>query len=475
MDLFHPHHLLYNLLGYLLYNAFKFTGLGSLKLLSLANSIFGIFTLALIFLIIKSHKDSVSATFSTLIIGFLYSFWYYSTSVEVNMPALLFLFIALYLLIVKPRSKTNSIAIYMFISIGVLFHQLLILSLAPLLIFDIRRYRSFAKSILYALPGLGIMALTYIIVGISKAPEKSISGLYKWLTLYSHYGQWGKIKTENLITGLWGITKTIFGGDNLRQVFYNGQLSWLNVIYVIAVVIVTVGMAWLLLTSIMLFWRQRSQQGWLILGNIFIFGVFALWWAPSDDGFWLYPIVLVLLFTFRGTKYKYLRQKIANVVLILLLTINTCYEIIPGSQKKNSVTRQGANSLARLEVTPNDLVLTNLNQIRLALDYHHRIKVHTASIVYLESGSKDTVISDYHKRINEVLSRGKVLIFEDEIRPEPHRRYLFERFSPDDYSKTYSPFIPYLTPIDSIKAYGRNVIIYQISQKAISAGEITPE
>ena len=475
VDLFHPHHLLYNVLGYLFYNAFKFTGIGSLKLLSFVNSIFGVFTLVLIFLIVKSRKGSISATLSTLIIGFLYSFWYYSTSVEVNMPALMFLFIALYLLTVKPQSRTNTIAVYIFISVGVLFHQLLILSLIPIFIYDIKKYRSFAKPVLYVLPGFGIMALTYIVIGILKAPEKSINGLYEWLTLYSHYGQWGKIRTENLIIGFWGITKTIFGGDSLRRIFYDGRLSWLNMIYCMAVVIVTAGIVWLLLTSIILFWRHHNQQGLLMLGFIFVFGVFAFWWAPSDDGFWLFPVILVLLFAFGENSYRYQRQKITNVVLILLLAINIGYEIIPASQKENSIARQGASALARFELATSDLVLTNFNQIRLALDYHHRIKVPTASLVYLESGDKDIVISNYQKRIKEVLSRGKVLLFEDEIRPEPHRRFLYERFSPDDYSKTYSPFIPYLIPVDSIKAYGRNVIIYRIDPEIISAGKITSE
>jgi hypothetical protein len=319
------------------------------------------------------------------------------------------------------------------------------------------------------------MSLIYLLVGLFKAPEKGIGGLYKWLTLYGHSGQWGKIKAENLITGLWGITKTVFGGDSLRQIFYNGQSSLLNVIYAIAVAIVVMGMVWLLATSVLLFWRKRDRFAWLILVLASIFSIFAFWWAPSDDGFWLYPIVLILLFAFSENKQKYLRQKTAVAVLILLFTINACYGFIPASQNKNSIAQQGATALDKLNLTPDDLVLTNFNQIRLALDYHYGRKIPTASLVFLESGNRDVVISNYHKRIKENLLRGKVLIFEDEIRPEPHRRYLFERFSPDDYSKIYSPFVPYLIPMDSIKAYCRNVIIYKISQKAISAGEITPE
>lgn len=475
VELFHPHHLVYNFFGYVLYKLFKFTDLGSLELLSIANSFLGAFTLTLIFMIIRSRISTTIAIMGTLTIGFLYSFWYYSTSVEVNMPGLLFLCLALYFLLVKPQTKKNSIAVFIFLSVGILFYQVLVLAVIPILVYEINRFRSFSKVSTYALPILIVTMLIYLVVAIIETPEKNLNGIYKWLTLYSHFGWWGKLQASNFIKGLWGLTKTVFGGDNLRNIFYDGMLSSSKLIYVILIIITSLGLIWLTITAFWQFWQKRDCLQWLLLSLALIFGVFAIWWAPSIDDFWFYPVVLILIFAFRETGKKYYGEKMAFAVLILILIMNTFYEFVPGTQKKNSIVLQGATALNRLNLTPDDLVLTNFNQIRLALDYHYGKKIPTACLVFLESGDKDVVISNYHERIKENLSRGKVMIFGDEISPEPHRRYLFERFSPDDYSNIYGPFFPYLVPMDSIMVYGKNVVIYQISQEVIYSSEPTLE
>jgi hypothetical protein len=105
----------------------------------------------------------------------------------------------------------------------------------------------------------------------------------------------------------------------------------------------------------------------------------------------------------------------------------------------------------------------------MAIDYDFRLKANTTSIVYNGPGDKDTVINDFQQRINESLKKGRVFVFENELIPEPHRRYMYARFTPADYIKTYRPYYPFLIPIDSLSLYGKMIKIYQIDKGALGA------
>ena len=101
-------------------------------------------------------------------------------------------------------------------------------------------------------------------------------------------------------------------------------------------------------------------------------------------------------------------------------------------------------------------------QIRLALDYHYNVRPRINSIAYLEDGPKNEVIDRYRSFLSDF--EGRVIIFENEIYPEPHRRFLFGRFSQSEYAETYRPFLSSLVAVDSIRVYGEWVTIYKLEK-----------
>ena len=113
LEIVHPHHLLYNVLRYILFQLAVTLNLDGMKVISLASSIFGAVSLAVIFRILKEKTLPDIALTGTLLMAMVYSFWYYSTSVEVNIVSMMFLILAIYYLL-KEKSDKNSILAFIF-------------------------------------------------------------------------------------------------------------------------------------------------------------------------------------------------------------------------------------------------------------------------------------------------------------------------------------------------------------------------
>ena len=470
--------MLYNIFGLLIYRLFEFTGAGSLRILSLANSLIGALTLVIFNRIARIQAKDAAALVATFMTGFLFSFWYYATSVEVNMPALMFFCLALYAMAAAKTAKRSYVWAYIFITLAVLFHQLLVLAIIPILVFDALRQKNIWRVIRQAAPWLASGLVIYVAAALFAAPEKTLAGIYRWLTLYGQLGAWGKISSANLSAGVWGLIKTFFGGDAIRRFVYTWSWSFSTTLNLIAIIIFAFGLVRLtaILLKDLIFVRRGAWLRLLFILCI-IFGFFALWWAPADDGFWLYPVVLFILLTgsFKTDRQGLLTIRKTSIIMVLLLVIvNLAYEILPATKIQNSPTRQGVEAFRRLELNSNDLVLTSFSQIRLAYEYYFNIEVPTTCLMYLPEGDKNVVISDLHHRIDTTLTTGRVIIFEDEIYPEPYRRYLFERFSPEEYIMTYRRYLPDLVPVDSVRIYGKNVRLYSLLRPQNIKSPTTP-
>lgn len=459
IDLFHPHHLIYSYFANLIYRTFSFTGLDCLRLLSIVNSLLAAIVIGLVYLTLKERKNVIVSIAGSITIALLYSFWYYATSLEVNLPALLFLIMALYWCLVKPESRSKNYICYGFLAIATLFHQIVILAFIPLTIYLLFRKYSIKRIILYLFPSVILVSGAYLLIGLSQLEQKTFGDFFYWLTFYSHLGTWGKLAVANMMISAWGIVKTFAGGETIRELIYGGKLNIVHYIYIIAIAAFASVYFFNLIASFGTGFRYVKGYTWLILSMIAVFAIFAFWWAPTDDGFWLYSITIMTIAMF------YLSEKanhLSLIIPILLFAINVPFEIAPASIEKNSVVIQGANAFNRHKLTAEDLVITNLIQIRLAYQYYHNIEVCTASLIYSDARNRSEAAANIHKILKETLPDGKVFLFENELNPEPHRRFLFQYFSPQDYLQIYKPYYPYLRLVDSIPAYGKFVKIYQI-------------
>lgn len=457
LEIVHPHHLLYNVLRYILFQLSTGIGLEPMKVISLASSLFGAVSLTMVFKILKMKTLPELALTGTMLIGMVYSFWYFSTSVEVNMVSMMFLLISIYYLF-KVRSEKNSILAFLFLAIGILFHELLILALIPLFIFDSYRNGSLKRTVKLSTFSLVPGFIIYIIVAVVAAPVKSLSGVYSWLVSYGELGRWGILGMSNFPTSAGGIAKAVFGGSMLRQSLYAG-INVSGILYLVGAGIAIIGLAMLLANAILEYANRKFIESTLLIATSAVFAVFAFWWAPQDSGFWLYPVVLILLMIFMSIEHSDTIRKVTYFTMAIFALVNITCAIVPGADMQKSVARRGAAILYKMDLGPHDLVLTNMAQIPLALEYHYNVKVPTTSFAYQTGGSVNDIIARFHTMLKDF--QGKIVVFGNEIDPEVHRRFLFTRFSPEDYLVAYAPLIASLQPVDSLQVYGRSVVVYE--------------
>ena len=177
-------------------------------------------------------------------------------------------------------------------------------------------------------------------------------------------------------------------------------------------------------------------------------------------------MLLIFIFhaDFESFKYRKSIKHLSLEGLIILSASNIIFEFIPSSNPENSAYIRGADTFNRLKLKPDDLVLTGYSQIRKAYNYHYNTYVPTTCVLYQGRGDKSEIIRNYHSRIDSALAIGRVIIFEDEIYPEPELYYMFVRFSPDDYIEIYKPYMERMIPVDSIMMHGKNVRLYEIER-----------
>lgn len=461
-EIVHPHHLLYNVFRYILYLLSTRIGLDAMKVISLASSVIGAFSLALIFKLLRQRTLPEMALTGAMLTGMLFSFWYFSTSVEVNIVSMMFLILSLYFLM-HERGDRNSILAFLLLTIGIMFHQILILALIPMLIYDSYRHGSLKRSIYLSMISLIPGFVIYIIIAVMAAPDKSLSGVFAWLTMYPGLGRWGTVGSGSVITSLGGIAKAVFGGSMLRQALYGSSISAAEILYLIGAAISLCGMVVLLLGAAKNIIKKTDSILLAVIALIYL--IFAFWWAPHDGGFWFYPAVVIMIAIFISIGNSGFIRNTAYATMVIFAFVNITCALVPASRIDNSVSRTGADALAKLALEKNDLIVTNMPQIRLALDYHYRIRPQIKSVAYLEDGPKNEVIEKYRSMLANF--DGRVIIFGNEIYPEPHRRFLFSRFSISEYAKAYEPFIPSLVPVDSIRVYGKWITIYELDKDAL--------
>jgi len=463
IDIVHPHHLLYNLFRYMMYHLSEFLGIDPFRLLSGVSSVFGAASLVFVYSIIKKlSSGTLKPILGLLAVSGLFGFWFYSTSVEVNITSVFFLLLALNSLISGAPEFRRTAFTFLWLSIGVLFHQILGLAVILFFIYEAYRYESFTKPIKPAVISLLPALIIYSVVGFLHAETKSIAGLLKWFTTYAHYGEWGYLNSTNIPNAAWGIVKAVFGGSNLRIILFDNQVSAGGIIYLILVSLISIGAISLIVLAVRSFNNNRDSFSVFLISLIVVYSAFAFWWAPNDDGFWLYPLIIAVIFVVVNLSFTKIIKRLIIFVIVTLIVINLFHEIIPNSRNKNSYALSCSKIFTELNITENDLVLTNMFHLALAHNYYSGVHVRFGSIAFQERGAYEKMAGDLRKKIDDCL--GKIIVFENEMKPEPHRRFLYGLISPEQYDLFYDQLRPDLIVRDSVLIYERFVKIYELNR-----------
>jgi hypothetical protein len=322
-SLFHPHHLIYNAIGFGTLQMLKLLGLSinTAHLMQILNSIATAATLSIFYIVLLrfSTRTIIAAVF-TLMFGFTNAVWEYTVEVEVYVVGLLFLTASL-MLITKYLNKDTRPGSWEMIWLGVLgslaclIHQMNILFVAVIVTFIFltgHDFKSRAKMFaFYAMPMIVVVGGAYAAVGFALGLLPNIASFLNWMTMYFHVGDWGYFALNKFPIVAYALQKVFFKASFLRDWLITGHIEQSQIVFLI---LFTIG-AVLLISLVVIFilkFRTILQSNRklipILIVWIFVYAIFIFWWDPLTHELWiqiLSPLWLVLLLAFEKWKIKF--------------------------------------------------------------------------------------------------------------------------------------------------------------------------
>lgn len=187
--LFHPNHLVYSALGYLLYSAVVACGLElrALTVLQMFNVVTSALAGFVVFLVSKRITRSPSiALFCWLLFSFGATWWKFSTDADSYILSVLFLVLTIWFVLGNPPRIIPAALCHI---VAMLFHQLAVFTYVPVIAaIALNSRRSKAKRVWTC---LAYMAGTAVCVGgaylvcYSQTDRTTYPSLFKWITSYA--------------------------------------------------------------------------------------------------------------------------------------------------------------------------------------------------------------------------------------------------------------------------------------------------
>lgn len=226
-SLIHPHHLLYNVFGFVLYRAASFFrgDIRAVDVLQYSNCFLSPLCLALFFRFLRSTlRSSYISTLLTLAFAFSSTWWKYSTDADAYVPSIIFLLICTNLLFAASTLRPVHIALAH--TCSMLFHQLAVLFF-PVVIIAIALQRSLPVKSRVKLCLAYAVTASLLTIAINYYCFHLQTGAFdwfrfaRWLTAYLH----GPEAYSFSFDVPNAISFTIRGQVRL---FFEGRLGWLR-------------------------------------------------------------------------------------------------------------------------------------------------------------------------------------------------------------------------------------------------------
>ena len=319
--LFHPHHLLFNALGYGLWQIVRAIGYndGPLIVTQSLNAALGAIGLALYYALLKRLSPGAGLLPTLLCLGLAGSFgyWICATDGRVNMPSavlLLAAFLALLRLREQPGMGRAAFA-GMLAGAAVLFHQsaglFVLVGVAAMLLFASDPCRRLHLLSAYSAAWGITVAAPYALVAVFALHLRSLADFRHWANSYSEVGWWWDFHIfRNLRLDLSGLRHAVFveplGRAALAQTPLRSlgttalALEWLLYLGALAGLAAFVGVIAAALP------RLRRSPEWpvtfLCLLWLGLYAAFFTVWCPGAFVFWvpaLLPLGILLLLSLR--------------------------------------------------------------------------------------------------------------------------------------------------------------------------------
>ena len=307
--LFHPHHLLFNAVGYGLWRTAQFFGYhgGPLPVLERLNAACGAVGITLFYLTLRSllQRSRGLPVLAAFGLSLSFGYWICATDGRVNMPSLTLLIGALFVLcrvIEKPTPKLAAILGGLG-GAAVLFHEsaglFLLVGLVGVLLAGKMPGTERRKLLLiYVGVWAATVILPYLLIGTLSLGLHSPGAFRRWASEYAELGWWWDFRIlHNLRLDAYALRKAAFveppGKEgtfhlshstplDLRVLYFTTLAGWLAGVYAFG-------------AALPLLWRSHHKPILICcLTWIGIFGAFFTVWTPS---YFIFKTLLVIPIT----------------------------------------------------------------------------------------------------------------------------------------------------------------------------------
>ncbi|NJN15349.1 MAG: DUF2723 domain-containing protein [Oscillochloris sp.] len=444
-ELFHPHHLAYGPLGWLIRRVAGLFGHSTSAevLLQATNAVAGAFGTALFGWIVgRATGADRWGCLAALLLGSSYAYWYYAVEVEVYTIAALFLIAALGLMLALLQQPSLLIAGGLGVAHGLatLFHQTNVLLAIPVLVVVIaagtgsgavgRRLKLFLA---YAVPAAILIGSAYLWVGLGVSGFRNWEQLFAWAAGYTITGWWGGPIDGNTWAELGkGLSETLAQPG--------GLFAWIGLLVVLSI-------SWRGLRDI------APPIALLAATWLLAYGLFFAWWEPDNIEFWiasLPPLYLWLILIASRSKVPWVGPLLAVVGAGMLA--GNGISIAQRGDPARDLQRQIAAALIERS-NPGDLIVVPDGLLELYLPFYGgREQVAALTWAMLPGDGWPAACDRLQSRIEVALASGfAVLIATDAIRPTAappgQPPTMMERFglTPDQIATCYAPYLPAAT------------------------------
>lgn len=382
--LFHPHHLLFNALGYVLWQAARFFGYsgGSLPVLQTLNAVLGSAGVSVYYLTLRRLLQRSRGLPLLIALGLAVSFgyWICATDGRVNMPStflMLAAFSALARFLAAPRPALAALTGFL-AGGAALFHEsaglFVVAGLAGMLLAEdpalrlpaARTQHRLRSAIVYLAAWAVTAGLPYLAVGVLALHLHSLPALRAWSESYSELGWWWDFRIlHNLWSDGYALRHAGFAEPGSRPSTFTlsshlppllvglhavSVLGWLGGIYAV-------------IAALPQLWRSHARALVVVLLVwITVYAAFFTVWSPGYFVFWvpvLIPASLLLALTlahYRARRGGRAANWLVGAWIAAYATLNLLVGVLPHLSPQSDPFRRIAADV-RAHTRPGDVVL----------------------------------------------------------------------------------------------------------------------
>jgi len=309
-SLVHPNHLIYNLVGYLIYKAVRSVGIDirALEVLRIANSLLSVLSAYVLFRILRAFVRSLYlCTALVLLFSFSATWWKFSTDANAYIPSVLFILISFYFAL--PTLKPRPLLVALTFSISMCFHQLAVV-FYPVLVAacflradQLDRRKQILNAFYFSAAAFVITFVAYYYCFYLATASLDFTRFVRWMTSFSPDGGFSFSAWNNLAYTVRGHARLFFGGR------FNLLKGLINPLIVVLMAALAAAALLLIFQLVRNYKRPDSRRASVLINDlrrnpvallsalwILVYLIFLFIWMPQHTFYRLFylPAIIIL-------------------------------------------------------------------------------------------------------------------------------------------------------------------------------------